>query len=152
MKIKLRPNKKLSSLFILDYADSIAPNLTVSEQESIEFLQSLTIKELLRLIEVGISVEPRERPLDLIYRYKRSRQALEQFTNFLEATNYHDPSIPKAPLEQTLEEAILLTMKEFYGITSLEEVIQRSVAEFLIARKDIYNRLYIQDKITKHNK
>lgn len=146
MKFKLKPNKKYSNILLMEHYDDLGKWYATST-EAANFLQSLTIRELLQLIENPTI--PDYKAQKKIHYISKVKQALEKFERYLEMTTYHDPKIPKAPLEQTFEEAILLTMKEFYGITSLEEITQRSVAEFLIARKDIYNRLIIQDRIIK---
>lgn len=67
-------------------------------------------------------------------------ESLEAFARFMEMTA--PPRLPNdtpAAMEPTTEEAILLTMKDFYGLHSLAEAQAMTVGEYMIARKRIYN-------------
>lgn len=67
-------------------------------------------------------------------------ESLEAFARFMEMTT--PPRLPgdtPSAIEPTTEEAILLTMKDFYGLHSLAEAQAMTVGEYMIARKRIYN-------------
>ena len=144
MKFKIRSYRKYSNLFLNEMFDKLS-GWHVSEEQASEYLQRMSLRELLELLN-GKDV-PEMCARKTIRHLSITRQLLESFKNFLDNTYYNNPKIPAAPLEQTFEEAILLTMKDFYGITSLEECSKRSVAEFMIARKSIYNSAVVQSKM-----
>lgn len=67
-------------------------------------------------------------------------ESLDAFARFMEMTT--PPRMPgdtAAAIEPTTEEAVLLTMKDFYGLHSLAEAQAMTVGEYMIARKRIYN-------------
>lgn len=67
-------------------------------------------------------------------------ESLEAFARFMEMTT--PPRMPgdtAAAIEPTTEEAVLLTMKDFYGLHSLAEAQAMTVGEYMIARKRLYN-------------
>lgn len=69
--------------------------------------------------------------------------AMKNFASFLESTI--PPTTPDqraaavGTLDTSLEEAVLLTCKEFYGLHNLEDAQKLTVYEYMIARKSIFN-------------
>lgn len=76
--------------------------------------------------------------------------AMKNFATFLESTI--PPTTPEqraaavGTLDMSLEEAVLLTCKEFYGLHNLEDAQKLTVYEYMIARKSIYN-----EKLVSYN-
>lgn len=68
---------------------------------------------------------------------------MEEFAAFLEKTlppmTEDQKKAQGGLLDNGIEEAILLTCKQYYGLHSLEEAQRLTVYEFMIARKAIYN-------------
>lgn len=79
--------------------------------------------------------------------------ALKDFAAFLESTI--PPTTPEqraaavGTLDTSLEEAVLLTCKEFYGLHNLEDAQKLTVYEYMIARKSIFNERLVSYNINR---
>lgn len=71
------------------------------------------------------------------------KEKMEEFANFLEKTlppmTEDQKKAQGGLLDNSIEEAILLTCKQYYGLHSLEEAQKLTVYEYMIARKATYN-------------
>lgn len=68
---------------------------------------------------------------------------MQSFAEFLKDTvppmTPEQRSAAAGTLDMSLEEAVLLTCKEFYGLHNLEAAQKLTVYEYIIARRSIYN-------------
>lgn len=113
-------------------------------------LLAMTCGELCTLIDGGVPESLRRMSdnctLRQYCRLVRSiRDGVRGFMSFLEKT-----TPPQTPLQRqsatglieiTMEESVLLTLKSFYNLHSLEDAQRMSVYEYMIARRSEYNRL-----------
>ena len=79
------------------------------------------------------------------------RDGLARFTAFLESTKPPETAYSKkmsaGTMSGNIEEAVLWTLREAYGLQSLEQAHALTIYEYMVARKSVYN-----DAVVAYNK
>lgn len=116
---------------------------------------ALTIMDLCQVFEHGYPLRLSEgvSVKEFVTMCTSIELAMKNFSTFLESTI--PPTTPEqraaavGTLEMSLEEAVLLTCKEFYGLHNLEDAQKLTVYEYMIARKSIYNERLVSYNIDR---
>lgn len=128
----------------------------VSGREESLVFETLTVKSLLELAGGGFPSElsakaDRCTVKDYAHMVNSLRDGLARFVEFLESTRppetAYSEKMSVGTLKGNLEEAILWTLRQAYGLQSLEQAHALTVYEYMVARKSVYN-----DAVVAYNK
>lgn len=128
----------------------------VTERDDSVVFETLTVKSLLEVSGGGFPSELSAKADSCtVEEYARMlnslRDGLARFTAFLESTRPPETAYSKkmsvGTLKGNLEEAILWTLRQAYGLQSLEQAHALTVYEYMVARKSVYN-----DAVVAYNK
>mgnify|MGYP007115381587 FL=1 len=119
-------------------------------------LETMTVKSMLEAVGGGVPSELRARYADATVvewcaMVNSLRDALQAFTEFLERTvppvTAYSKKMSSGTLKGNIEEAVLWTLRESFGLQSLEQAHNLTVYEYMVARKSVYN-----DAVVAYNK
>lgn len=152
MKIEVDLNQRWSEVAYYYTSNRAAMDAlleVVKERDKHFQLQSLTCGDLCVLLEGGVPKSVAEMAANYTVRQyfqlvNAIRESVKAFGAFLERTNPPQTQTQRQAasglLEITIEENVLLLLKSFYGLHSLEDAQRMSVYEYMIARRAEYNR------------
>lgn len=120
----------------------------ITKKDAAVQLETLTVKSMLEAVGGKVPAELRER-------YKEAtvtewcamvnslRDGLATLTDFLERTTppltAYAKKMSGGTLKGNIEEAVLWTLRESFGLQSLEQAHNLTVYEYMVARKSAYN-------------
>lgn len=119
-------------------------------------LETMTVKGMLEAVGGGVPSELRERHKDATVTewcamVNALREGLQTFTEFLERTTppltAYAKKMSSGTIKGNIEEAVLWTLRESFGLQSLEQAHNLTVYEYMVARKSAYN-----DAVIAYNK
>lgn len=128
----------------------------VAERDDSVVFETLTVKSLLEVSGGGFPSELSAKADSCTVReYARMlnslRDGLSRFMDFLESTKPPTTAYAKkasaGTMSGNIEEIILWTLRQAYGLQSLEQAHALTVYEYMVARKSVYN-----DAVVAYNK
>lgn len=126
-----------------------------SKDDSVQ-LETMTVKSMLEAVGGKVPAELSERYKDATVTewcamVNSLRDGLQTFTAFLEKTTPQTTAYARkmsaGTLKGNIEEAVLWTLRESFGLQSLEQAHNLTVYEYMVARKSAYN-----DAVIAYNK
>lgn len=128
----------------------------VSERDGSVVFETLTVKSMLEVAGGGVPSELSSKIASCTVRdfarlLNSLRDGLARFVDFLEYTRPPETAYSKkmsvGTLKGNLEEAVLWTLRQAYGLQNLEQAHDLTVYEYMVARKSVYN-----DAVIVYNK
>jgi hypothetical protein len=128
----------------------------VTERDGSVVFETLTVKSMLEVAGGGVPSELSSKIASCTVRGFASmlnslRDGLSRFVDFLESTKppvtAYSEKMSVGTLKGNIEEAILWTLRQAYGLQSLEQAHSLTVYEYMVARKSVYN-----DAVVAYNK
>lgn len=128
----------------------------VTERDESIVFETLTVKSLLEVAGGGFPSELLAKAESCtVKEYARMlnslRDGMARFTSFLESTKPPETAYAKkmstGTMDGNIEEAVLWTLREAYGLQNLEQAHALTVYEYMVARKSVYN-----DAVVAYNK
>ena len=128
----------------------------VTERDDSVVFETLTVKSMLEVAGGGVPSELSSKIASCTVRGFASllnslRDGLARFVDFLESTKppvtAYSEKMSVGTLKGNIEEAILWTLRQAYGLQSLEQAHSLTVYEYMVARKSVYN-----DAVVAYNK
>lgn len=128
----------------------------VTERDEAVNFETLTVKSLLEVSGGGFPSELSAKADNCkVEEYARMvnslREGLARFMDFLESTKppvtAYSKKMSVGTMGGNIEEAILWTLREAYGLQNLEQAHALTVYEYMVARKSVYN-----DAVVAYNK
>lgn len=128
----------------------------VSERDGSVVFETLTVKSMLEVAGGGVPSELSSKIAGCTVRdfarlLNSLRDGLARFVDFLESTRPPETAYSKkmsvGTLKGNLEEAVLWTLRQAYGLQNLEQAHALTVYEYMVARKSVYN-----DAVIVYNK
>lgn len=128
----------------------------VTDRDDSVIFETLTVKSLLEVSGGGFPSELSAKADGCtVEEYARMvnslRDGLARFMDFLESTKPPETAYSKkmnaGTVSGNIEEAILWTLRQAYGLQNLEQAHALTVYEYMVARKSVYN-----DAVVAYNK
>ena len=128
----------------------------ITKRDAAVQIETLTVKSMLESVGGKVPAELRERYKDATVTewcamVNSLRDALQTFTEFLERTvppvTAYSKKMSVGTMKGNIEEAVLWTLRESFGLQSLEQAHNLTVYEYMVARKSVYN-----DAVVAYNK
>lgn len=166
MKIKFSVNKKEKwanvAPFFLEYPERLQALCRAIPNKSphINF-EMLTIKDLLELVAGKTPHTLRRRYAEANVEewamiYNALFAGLEAFTNFLNSTaapqTLDSKKLQNGTLAGNIEEVLLWSLREAYGLQTLEQAHKLTIYEYEIARKNAYNAAVVAYNVANDSK
>lgn len=134
--------------------DESVAELKVAAEKGIRFCHTLTLDEFFGLIEGDYSVlgDISEPSVLQVYWLKRFVEFQEEVVKSCEALSIKDPEMEgmdSGCVTMTAQEQVLLFVREYFGLTSFSEVGKRTIGEYVLARKDAFNKWKIRKNYEK---
>lgn len=120
----------------------------ITKRDASVQVETLTVKSMLEAVGGKVPSELRGRYKDATVTewcamVNSLRDGLERFTDFLERTTppltAYAKKMSSGTLKGNIEEAVLWTLRESFGLQSLEQAHNLTVYEYMVARKSAYN-------------
>lgn len=120
----------------------------ITKRDASVQLETLTVKSMLEAVGGKVPEELRERYKDATVTewcamVNSLRDGLATLTDFLERTTPPLTAYAKkmscGTMKGNIEEAVLWTLRESFGLQSLEQAHNLTVYEYMVARKSAYN-------------
>lgn len=128
----------------------------VTDRDDSVVFETLTVKSLLEVSGGGFPSELSAKADSCtVAEYARMlnslRDGLSRFMDFLKSTTppvtAYSKKMSAGTMSGNIEEAILWTLREAYGLQNLEQAHALTVYEYMVARKSVYN-----DAVVAYNK
>lgn len=128
----------------------------ITERDPSVQLETMTVKSMLEAVGGRVPSELTSRYADATVAewcamVNSLRDALQAFTRFLERTvppvTEYSKKMSIGTINGNIEEAVLWTLRESFGLQSLEQAHNLTVYEYMVARKSVYN-----DAVVSYNK
>lgn len=128
----------------------------VTERDGSIVFETLTVKSLLEVSSDCFPAELSAREQDCTVReyammLNSLRDGLARFMEFLKTTKppvtAYGKKMSAGTMDGNIEESILWTLREAYGLQSLEQAHNLTIYEYMVARKSVYN-----DAVVAYNK
>lgn len=128
----------------------------ITKRDAAVQLETLTVKSMLEAVGGKVPAELRERykgatVTEWCAMINSLRDGLATFTEFLERTTppltAYAKKMSSGTIKGNIEEAVLWTLRESFGLQSLEQAHNLTVYEYMVARKSVYN-----DAVIAYNK
>lgn len=151
-----QPWREVAAVFECNPAafESLLAKIPIKD-ESVQ-LETMTVKGMLEAVGGGVPAELRERYKDSTVAewcamVNALRDGMQTFTAFLEKTTppttAYARKMSAGTMKGNIEEAVLWTLRESFGLQSLEQAHNLTVYEYMVARKSAYN-----DAVIAYNK
>ena len=128
----------------------------ITERDPSVQLETMTVKSMLEAVGGNVPSELKARYVDATVdewcaMVNALRDGLQTFTAFLEKTTppttAYARKMSAGTMKGNIEEAVLWTLRESFGLQSLEQAHNLTVYEYMVARKSAYN-----DAVIAYNK
>lgn len=125
--------------------------LTEAAEAAFKPCHTLTLNEFWGLLGGNYSIlgDMHEPSVLQVYWLRRFKDFCEEFTktcNKLKIKDPQDELITQGCVQVTPQENMLLSIREYFGLSSFADAAERTIGEYILMRKDRYNRY----KMTKN--
>ena len=133
--------------------ESVA-ELKVVAEKSIRFCHTLTLEEFFGILDGDLSVlgDLQEPSVFQVYWAKRFKDFCEEFSKSCEALTIEDPEMAGTDsgcVQITPQENTLLFVRSYFGLRSFDEAGKITIGEYILARKDAYNKWLVRKNYEK---